>query len=166
MGRRDHAQPCVDRIDGARVLLAVEEADGIAQDGDGLIDACGDSVRVAARLPQRQVLQLLAVVERRAGLELTDAALDALAQRLHGRAPQQGVVGLDVGVDRQHVDAVGAQEPGQGGHRQVWRRRITGWWIDEGDLHVLLRGRRSIPGRRGIVHLRTRRALDSTVILR
>ena len=131
-----------------------------------LIDAFGDGVRVAAGLPEREVLELLAVVERRALLEPGDAALDALAQRLHGRAPQEGVVGLDVGVDRQHLDAVGAQEPGQRGDRQVRRRRITGRRVDEGDLHVVLRGARSIPGRRGVVHVRTRGPLDSTVILR
>ena len=112
---------------------------------DGLVDAFGDGVRVAAGLPEREVLELLAVVERRALLEPGDAALDALAQRLHRRAPQEGVVGLDVGVDRQHLDAVRAQEPGQRRDRQVRRRRITGRRVDEGDLHVISEGRAVSP---------------------
>ena len=84
MGRRV-TRARVDRVDGARVLLAVEEPDGIAEDGDGLIDAFGGGVRVAAGLPEREVLELLAMVERRALYQRRRVhGIDALAQRPMG----------------------------------------------------------------------------------
>ena len=135
MGRRDDAQPGVDRVDGARVLLAVEEADRVPQDGDRLVDAFGDGVRVAAHLPERVVLELRAVVEGGPLLEPCQAPLDAVPKRRHGRAPQQRIVSLDIGIDGQHLDAIRSQEPGQRGNGEVRRRRITGRRIDEGDLH-------------------------------
>ena len=135
MGRRDHPEPGVDGVDRARVELAVEEPDGIAQGGDGLVDALGDRVRVAARSPERVVLELFGVAERGALFEPRDAIFDARAQRGHRRLPQQRVVGLDVRVDRQHFDAARAQEPGQRRDRQVRRGGITRWRINEGDLH-------------------------------
>ena len=151
MGRRDDAQPGVDRVDGARVLLAVEEADRVSQDGDRLVDPFGDGVRVAAHLPERVVLELRAVVEGGPLLEPRQALLDAVAKRRHRRTPQQRIVSLDVGIDGQHLDAVRSQEPGQRGNGEVRRCRITGRRIDEGDLHGDS-GRSSIPGRCGAVH--------------
>jgi len=79
--------------------------------------------------------ELLAVVEGGPLLEPRQALLDAVAKRRHGRAPQQRIVGLDIGIDGQHLDAVRSQEPGQRGNGEVRRRWVTGRRIDEGDLH-------------------------------
>ncbi len=133
---RDHAQRRVDRVDRARIQLRVVKARGIAQDRHGLGDAAGNGARIAERSKQRRIRQLIRVAERRAAIQLMQPLLDALRQRRQRLRAQQTIERLDVGVDRQHVDAVGAEKSGQRRHRQIGRRRIAGRRVNQGHAHV------------------------------
>ena len=136
VGGRDQAQRRLDGLDRALVVLSDEEALGILEHRARFGDAGRRRVGVAARAPQREVRAPRRVVERRASLELAQARARALGQGAERLWTQQAVVRFDVGVDRNHLDAVAAEEARQHGHRQVGRGRITRGRVDEGDLHT------------------------------
>lgn len=88
VGRRDHPQRGIDRVDCARIEAGVEESDLVAQDRHRFVDAIRDCVRVSSRLPESQVLQLLDVFERGSTVEPPQPVLEAITHRRHRFAPE------------------------------------------------------------------------------
>ena len=134
--RRDDAQRGVDGGDGARVRVGIVERDLVAERRL----RAGDAVRAprAHRRERERAPRTRAARRARATAFLSSSAeprLEPIAKRAERGRVEQRVERLDVGVDRQDLDAVRAQKPGEHRHRQIRRGGIAGGRIDERDTH-------------------------------
>jgi hypothetical protein len=137
MRRAHDALRSVDRGHGLGVGGRVVEAPAaaIAQDSERVFDGAGGGGRVASGRPQRAVRELVLVRQRGLGVELREAVFDALGELLQVRPRQQRLPGLEVRVDREHVDSMCAEPRGERRDAQIGRRGIARRRVNESDSH-------------------------------
>ena len=136
VGGRDHAQARADCCNCVGIPPGIVEALTGAQDVQRRANPGRHCSRFAAHAQQGQQDELRLVVERAPALQAGDAPLDAVTEQCQWLALQQGQKAIKVGVDGQHLDALGTQETRQCGNGGVGRRGITGRRKDEGELHA------------------------------
>jgi len=125
-GGRD-AQRGVDRRDRARIHVGIVERDLVAERRLRTRGAIRHRVRVTTRADERRVLELLGVCERALLVELAEPGLEPITKRPERIRIEPRVERLDIGVDRQDLDAVGAQEPGEHRHREIGSGGVPPW---------------------------------------
>ena len=135
--RRGHdTQRGLDRRDGTGVRIRVVEGGLVAERRLRLGDPLGHGMGVRPVADEAGVLELLAVGERILTVELGEPRLEAVPEPAEGDRIEEGIERLDVRVDREHLDAVRPEEPGEHRDREIRRGRVARGRVDECDAHA------------------------------